>query len=123
MKKKQKRSIWPEVATILLIISLVANVVFAVLYVQLSESTKRTVEQLEMRVEEFSSLMQERQDSLNNEEETFEGKDPEKETSSEKDNKMKEETEESNLKKKSEKDSAESETETEQETGIPEELI
>lgn len=122
MKKKQKKSIWPEVATILLVISLVANVVFAVLYVQLSRSTKRTVEQLEMRVEEFSFLMQERQDSLKNEEETFAGKDPEKETSSEESNRVEEETEESSLRKESEMDLTENETETEQETGISEGL-
>ena len=66
--KKAKRSIWPEIATILLLLSLIVNAVFAVMYVKLSKETEKTVEQLEMRVEEFSSLMQERQDAVKNEE-------------------------------------------------------
>lgn len=65
---KKKRSIWPEVATILLVVSLIANAVFAVMYVKLSKETKQTVEQLEMRVEEFTSLIQERHDAIKNEE-------------------------------------------------------
>lgn len=70
--KKAKRSIWPEVATILLIISLVVNGILAAAYVKLSKETKKTIEQLEMRVEEFSSLMQEKQDALTNESEELE---------------------------------------------------
>lgn len=65
--KKTRRSIWPEVATILLIISLLVNAVFAAAYVKLSKETEKTIEQLEMRVEEFSTLMQEKQDALINE--------------------------------------------------------
>ena len=64
---KKKRSIWPELATILLVVSLIVNAVFAVMYVKLSRETKQTIEQLEMKVEEYSSLMQERQDAVENE--------------------------------------------------------
>ena len=64
---KKKRSIWPELATILLVVSLIVNAVFAVMYVKLSRETKQTIEQLEMKVEEYSSLMQERQDAVVNE--------------------------------------------------------
>lgn len=64
---KKRRSIWPKLATILLVVSLIVNVVFAVMYVKLSRDTKKTVEQLETQVKEFSSLMQERQDAIQNE--------------------------------------------------------
>lgn len=64
---KKKRSIWPELATILLVVSLIVNAVFAVMYMKLSRETKKTIEQLEMRVEEYSSLIQERQDAVENE--------------------------------------------------------
>lgn len=70
--KKTRRSIWPEVATILLIISLLMNAVFAAAYVKLSKETEKTIEQLEMRVEEYTSLMQERQDALTYESEKLE---------------------------------------------------
>lgn len=64
---KKKRSIWPELATILLVVSLIVNAVFAMMYVKLSRETKQTIEQLEMKVEEYSSLIQERQDAVENE--------------------------------------------------------
>ena len=101
MKKRKNRSIWPVMATVLLIISLTGNVVFSVLYVHLSENTKKTVEQLEMRVEEFSTLMQERQDSLKNEKETSAGKEPLKETETVSE-KTETETEKKSVKKENE---------------------
>lgn len=83
MKKKKKQPVWPVVVTILLMLSLVGNGVFAVLYAKLSRDYKKEVEQLQMRVEEYYSLVQEREDALEKEGDQAAGRAPLREDSGE----------------------------------------
>lgn len=64
---RRKKSHWSKIIGILLALSLCANLIFAMLFLRLSRSTSQKMEVLAKRIEEFSMLMQERQDSMENE--------------------------------------------------------